>query len=358
VFEETKVYDKYVEAGGDICQDIGVYMSTESKFYMTDKAITDPGVSTNATHEYMPQIDNALNFAGALIENNIPFGVFTKENLDLLDNFKVVVLPDVICMSEEEADAFRKYVKNGGRLYASKYTSLYRPDASIKDNDFMLADVLGINYTGKKTKEKITYAAPVGKGKKLFANYSKKYPVCIPGEQILIEADKNAEILATVSLPYTDPADASIFTSIHNNPPGKYLDNPSIVVNKYGKGKTVYVAGDLEKHEHLKDDLISLLGELYDGDYTFQSNAPKQLEIVCFHQKDNNRYLVNMLNFQKVVPSVPVKDFKIKVNLPEVKVKSVTAIPDEKEVKFKADKGSIEFTVDEVKEFRMFAVNY
>ena len=48
---------------------------------------------------------------------HIPFGVITRSGLGHLSQYRVVLLPDVLRMDEEELRAFRAYVEAGGNLY-------------------------------------------------------------------------------------------------------------------------------------------------------------------------------------------------------------------------------------------------
>ena len=80
IFGETRVYEKYL-GGGKLCEDVAVYLSTESKFDFADngKAPDDPKLSPR-----LPHVDAALGTVRALIDQHIPYGVITKKNLGSL----------------------------------------------------------------------------------------------------------------------------------------------------------------------------------------------------------------------------------------------------------------------------------
>ena len=76
VFAETRAYEPYL--GGEMAQDVGVYLSTESKYDPADngKAVDDAHLSGR-----VPHVEAVVSVCQALIENHIPFGVISKRNL-------------------------------------------------------------------------------------------------------------------------------------------------------------------------------------------------------------------------------------------------------------------------------------
>lgn len=366
ILDETKVYDKY--RGGQLCQDIAIYFSTESKFYLPEdngtnaaSVFNDPnshtstGDSMKSVHHLLPHTENMINIIDTLITKNVPFGVITKENLKALSKYKVVILSNVKMMSQEEVTAFEEYVKNGGCIYASKFTSLYHTEGTPK-SDFQLKDILGVSYKSC-TVENITYIAP-SKNSKILPEYSKKYPISINGNQTLVTPLAGAEILGTTTLPYTNPKDPSTYASIHCNPPGIPTDNPAIVLNQYGKGKSVYVTTELENQGLHREAFWNLVQQLLSQPLLIESDAPKPVEITTFLQEDKKRYVINMCNFQKDLPSIPVTNTTICMNLKNKKVISVKNLPGEKSIDFSVGGDTIKFVVPVVKTFAMYAVYY
>jgi hypothetical protein len=62
-----------------------------------------------------------------------------------LDGFKVLVLANEACMSDEQVEAVRRFVKAGGRLVATYETSRYDEKGNPRP-DFGLADVFGCHF--------------------------------------------------------------------------------------------------------------------------------------------------------------------------------------------------------------------
>ena len=88
-----------------------------------------------------------------------------------------------------------------------------------------------------ETKETYTYIAPMEGQEHILPEYTATHPAGIQSAQYIVHLRPGAQVLGTMVLPYTDPADPTKYASIHNNPPGVPTDHPSIVLNQYGEGK-------------------------------------------------------------------------------------------------------------------------
>jgi hypothetical protein len=355
VYGETKAYEEYL--GGELCQDVGIYFSFASKFNPLDNGKNISELKRGYFRE-QPHLETSVNVVKSLLNENIPFGVITKEDLKDLSNYQVIVLPKVLMMDEEEVKALREYVASGGSLYVSGSASLLDKDGN-KQKDFMLADVLGVSYLGE-TKERLTYIAPTSKVAELFPNVSSEYPLTIFGPQIKAKPANEDEVLATITLPYTDPVDHTKFASIHSNPPGIPTEYPAIVMRSFGKGKAVWVAEDLElmKYDSQREVFTNLIKSLAQKPFSFESDAPKSVEITLFHQGENKRYIINFLNFQEELPNIPVSGITCRVKLEGRKATRLVKLPEEEEIPFEVKGNYVEFETPELETFLMLALNY
>jgi len=351
IFTESRAYDAYL--GGQACADVAIYLSTESKYDPADTRRKPTEVPLMFT---APHVEAGVGAARACMEHNIPYTVVTRRNLDDLSRYQVVVLPNVLMMSRREAEAIRRYVQNGGRLYASKSTSLRTPDGA-KQKNFLLSDLFGVSFTGQ-TAEDVTYIAPTRQGLAYFEGHDDKYPVFLPDSQITTKAMAGTKVLATLALPYTHPKEWRRFASIHSNPPGEATDQPAVVLNKVGKGRVIYVTGDLEKHQCHQDIFINLIRLLAKRAFWFESDAPHPVEITMFHQADKKRFIVNVLNFQDRTPNLPVHDITVRIPLRRRKPRRLLKLPDETPVRYRTRNGRVEFVLPRLETFEMFALQY
>jgi hypothetical protein len=349
IFEEIQPYEGYL--GGEFCQDVGVYLSTISKFNPDDngKHANDPHLSSESPH-----LKAFWAICQTLISNHIPFGVITQKDLPRLSQHRLILLPDVLLMEEFEAEAFRTYVSNGGNLYASKYTSVTKADGS-QGNDFLLADLFGVSLRGE-THEDYTYVQPVTDHENLFPGYSQKYPYGLSSTQMMVAPAAGTEILAKIVLPYTNPQDSDQFVLIHSNPPGVETEYPALTFSHFGKGKVIYAAGTLETA--VNQNFLKKIIDLFDLSFSFKAQAPGCVEVTLFHQSDQRRYLVNLLNFQKDLPNIPVTGIKVWIKLMDKKPVRVIALPQEQPLPFVVEGDYVQVKIPQVETLYMLALDY
>ncbi len=350
IFEETRAYEPYL--GGELCQDVAVYLSTASKFDPADngKSVNDPQLSTR-----LPHVEAALSACKSLLDNHIPFGVITDRDLHRLNRHQAIILPNVLMLDPHEADAFREYVRAGGNLYASKTTSLVTRDGA-RQPDFLLTDVFGVSYRGE-TKERFTYIAPNEGSEGLFGQYTSQHPLGLRGAQMIVEARPDAQIIGQLVLPYTDPADPLHFASIHNNPPGIYTQHPAIVLNHYGQGRALYVAGDLESAAAHREVFVNLV-RLLVGPPSFEAQAPKAVEVTLFHQPERRRFLLNLVNVHKELPNIPVEGILVRMRLDHGAPRRLLLLPNEAELTYEIRDNYLEFAAPRLETAAAFAIEY
>jgi hypothetical protein len=348
VFRQTAQYEQYLE--GRLIQDVGVYFCLESKVDLSDngKSVTNFS-SFGGNH-----LQGPLCVVRSLLNAHIPFGVITRNNLKEVSSFQIIVLPNLLMIDREEIEVFKDFVASGGALYASKYTSLLTKDGqSLKD--FLLSDLFGVSYVSE-TKEELTFLSPIEE-RDLFLGYSN---LSVLGSQLIVKANEDARILATITLPYTDPKDPRRFSFIYGNPPGIPTNYPSIVLNTYGKGKVLYVSGDLESVEHQdhRTVFINLLKLIAPQPFSFQLQAPKSVEAVVFYQEESERYLIHLLNFQAELPNIPVRGIFLKLKMDNHKPRRVIKLPEEVEIPFDFQDGNVKFEVPLLETSLMLAIDF
>ncbi len=350
VLDKTMVYDPY--RGGELAQDVAVYFSMHSKYNPTDngKSPLDPNLAGKSPH-----IEAALNACSTLITHHIPFGVVTHRDLDRLDRHKILVLPDVMMMDSQEVEAVRRYVANGGNLYVSKGASLVS-EFGIRHPDFLLADVFGVNYQ-RMTVGNHTYLAPETGFENLMPEFDQIYPLELDQSQAIVQVDGDAQVLAKIVLPYTDPADIHHFSSIHCNPPGIPTDYPALVWHSYGKGKVLYSSSSLEGEPFPGQVFINLLAH-FEQPFTFQADAPSSVEVTLFDQPLNHRKIINLLNFQKDLPNIPIDGIRVRVRLTDATPLALTLLPGNTSIDYSFQEGIIEFTAPRLETFAMFSLRY
>jgi hypothetical protein len=96
-------------------------------------------------------------FEQTLIQNRIPFDIIFDAQLKNLSKYKVLILADQECLTDESLSLIRDYVKNGGGLVATEFTSLYTQWHERK-SEFGLNDLFKItppDWNGRMLPESV-----------------------------------------------------------------------------------------------------------------------------------------------------------------------------------------------------------
>jgi hypothetical protein len=352
--EEFSRYEKYLSADAAPMADVAIYYSFDSSFSKDSKIVDTKDFKFELSDYYRNQnIIKALNAA------HLNFTFVSRRDLAGLQQYPLLILPDESILDPAEISAVKDYVRNGGKLYASFHTSLYdKTQGCLKD--FLLAELFGAHFTGKETPA-INYLAPAP-GSPLSEFCSADYPLMLESKQLILEADGDAEVLATLTLPYADPADCVFFGSAISNPPGISTTHPAMLRKRYGRGESIYVAGDLEglPYDQHRRIFTALLLELLGGKSMIKTNAPATTEITVFKHPVSKQLVISLLNLPAELPPIPLFELKFELDIPEIVPIALFSAPDETPLKFSrnASNGKIEFVLDKLEKFRMLILKY
>jgi hypothetical protein len=94
---------------------------------------------------------HALGAYRMAMEEHLPFTLLTEVDLrpEVLDQYAVLMLPNVTCLSDAQVACIRQYVHGGGGLVATCETSLFDELGQPRD-DFALRDLFGTSYGGRQ----------------------------------------------------------------------------------------------------------------------------------------------------------------------------------------------------------------
>lgn len=239
----------------------------------------------------------------ALRDAHLPVGVISGADLASLDQFAVVVLPQVTRMSAAEVSAFRDFVARGGRLLATGATALLDTDGTAH-NDFMLADVFGCHLEGVEPTV-ISYIDPHDDGLAALLRPLRLLPVgqrWSHGDVQRVRAD-GAQVLATVAAPFgfgLGTRDDEAWASIHAAPPVERTDRPAILHHHVGAGEVLYVAGDIDTmaagsdNSHHRRVLAGLVRSLLRAPPIYEVDADPEVWAVGFLGRSDLR--LNLLD--------------------------------------------------------------
>lgn len=201
------------------------YQTTHSASDLYGKAGNRPQFTGNFTNAFHGVCD-------VLNRSSIPFDVVADLTLsqEQLARYACLFLPTCACLSDKTVALIREYVEKGGCLVALFESSLYT-ERGERRNDLGLADVLGASVTGNVTPlQNWNYFSPCG-ANPIFAGLDiPLYPA--PAFALDVQPHSGARVLAR----------------FHKPMPGRYdplteQDKPAIILNRYGKGACLFLAG-------------------------------------------------------------------------------------------------------------------
>jgi hypothetical protein len=139
-----------VLAGYDLPQDQRRYLKFfhhNFDYYRDIDNVADVAVlhsyATTGFNNDRPAVSTML-FEQTLIQGKGPFDIIFDDNLKDLSKYRVLALTDQECLSDEQMDLIRKFVRGGGGLVVTEHTSLYTPWRQRRRN-FGLKDLIGLD---------------------------------------------------------------------------------------------------------------------------------------------------------------------------------------------------------------------
>jgi hypothetical protein len=322
LYGEIKPYEPFLDADNILVEDAGVYFNFESLNNPAEegKKITEDG-------KLIPGIGDMGNLSRTLIQGHIPFGWISDKNLNDLSRRQVILIPDFVELSLQEAKVLADYVNAGGNMIVFRGKHILGPAADPMVRDILSA-LLGIEYLGE-TPDAAAYIAPTGEGKFLFPDQTPEYPLAVNGSHSRVRVTGEARIYATITLPYQDLSDPKRFSSAISNPPWQATDLPAMVKNKVGKGTALFVSGTLEQGKyHVQKEMLTRLLKNLAGNLTVKTDAPKSVEVIAMYHRGKNRYTVSLVNCQETLPAVPVGPMTLRLKIGKAGKVKVRKIPE------------------------------
>jgi hypothetical protein len=278
------------------------------------------GLPIDKSMPYKSLLDKLKKIDATMSKAGIDYDIITMKNEKEFTNYKVIILPSLEMLGEDEVETIRNYVANGGKIYVSGISSI-RDDRGNRYENFMLHDVLGLDYQGK-FEIGPSYIAPEDEYQSLFGKYTKKHPHMLEERFVKVVPTSNGKTIAKVTLPISDVKDIHTFSSAISNPPIIYTDYPAIYENTYGKGIAIYAAGEIEKdgfeaNQMLFADLIRYML----GEEKVKVTAPSCVDHVVYENEKD--YKVNLLNSQTIYPPIPISNIEVKVKVDSQKIQEV-----------------------------------
>jgi hypothetical protein len=267
-----------------LATDMYKYLHDNEAFVQQLQPVTDIGVMySKPSGEHAGDADFANSMSGVqrlMAENHFQYGFVSDKQLttEKLNKFKILVMPNVVALSDEHVKVIQEWVKQGGKLIASFQTSLFDEHGEAR-KDFGLSEVMGVSYLNKIANTEMDCYQKIVNRNDLVRGMEKTALLHNGGRTLMTKSLSDAEII-TGYLP-----------KINNQPPENAFPSswdsayPIMVNNKYGKGESIYFANEIEKlnytigHPDYDELLTNSIHHLLGHVPVLKTNAPASVHV-------------------------------------------------------------------------------
>jgi hypothetical protein len=315
--------------------------------------------------------DHVLGYYQALIESRIPFEMVHDHLLDAehVDQFKVLILPNIAALSEAQCQHLRDYVRRGGSIVATFETSLY-DEWGVRRSDFGLADLFGTSFAGSidarmmNSYLRLETDSTTGKRHPILNGLEDAGRIINGVSRVHTRSDRKYENPPLTLIPsYPDLPMEEVFPRVAST------DIPEVYCRKVGTGRVVYFPWDIDRTfwEVLAVDHLKLLRNAVD----WASNEPRPvtvegpgvIDVTIWKQKDSMTvHLVNLTN--AMMMKGPLREFiplpaqRVAVRLPEgIKARRVKLLVSGEELSPTETGRELHLTVPSILDHEVIAID-
>ena len=270
----------------------------------------------------------------------------TRQNLE---GFRVLVLANEVCLSDEQCAFIRDLVREGMALIATHQTSLFDLQTK-KRKDFGLADVFGVSLQG---------VLPYKPGQRIVPEKGFVETLIPPDglanhEEHLLVSANGAKIAARL-------------TGLDAPEPGP----PAVLLHEFGKGRVVYLPGRLESSFSLWGDLG--FRDLIQSAVTWAARGQLPVKVACpdgpvgvtcFDQPGSRRRLLHLVSYLadwvKPYQQLPLlSKVQLSLRLPvQEKLASARAVLSGQNLAFSTRDGLAQLELPQLDEYEMIELKW
>ncbi|MBI4243737.1 MAG: beta-galactosidase trimerization domain-containing protein [Planctomycetes bacterium] len=287
--------------------------------------------------------DGAESISDIMIGRHIQFDIVSG-TFDM-SKYSLIAIGDQKTLSDEDAQRLRNYVKSGGNLLVTSQTGLIDENGR-KRSDFILSDVLGIKFRGASGNS-FSYLRledeKVSQG--IWADY-----IMVKTEPLDIDLD-GADVLGWSVSPETELSEAT--TVLWGQPhPDETRVRPLITLNKYEKGRAVYIGLSPQSKGIVNQSMRTIVGNIIESlipQKILVTDASSGVEVVL--NKRGGEYVLHLNNYYSGDPNwfgkMTFKDISVKIDLERIgKVKRVYDPLSGENLKHNIQNGYLEVMID------------
>jgi hypothetical protein len=339
-----KVLEQHVPVSG-----IGIYYSRPTRMSYREKLLEGDRFGTGIR-----------GVESVMMENHIPHDFILDDQVtrERLSRYKLVILPNVRCMSEKEISVLKDYVREGGNLMATYTTSLC-DELGKERPDYGLSELFGVHYAGKKENTRID-------------NYQyildKKHPLVQP-DSSQTELLFNAGYTVLCKPAAKTSVICTWVPTIQNQPPDKSwvakfsTEYPTVVENSYGRGKVLYFSNQPDDlsytpgHPDPRNLVLRAIRHLGGSALMIETTAPSSVHIgLTKSLLVPGQYVLSLVNttsgpVRPVRELIPVHDIEVKVRLDGKSMASHKVLRTQGDCQLKSNGQNIQLRLGKLKDF-------
>jgi hypothetical protein len=271
--------------------------------------------------------DHTLGMYQALIEARIPFEMAHDRLLDAahVDRFKLLILPNIAALSEQQCEQLRQYVSRGGSILATHETSLY-DEWGVRRQNFGLSDLFAVKFNGR-------IEGPMQNSYLRIEDRRNPLLAGIEDTERIINGVHRVDVSPTEKFPnppltlipsYPDLPMEMVY------PRQPKTDIAQVYLREIGKSRVVYFPWDIDRTfwEVLSTDHGKLLRNAVEWAANEEKpvtvSGPGVLDVTVWRQKESMTvHLVNLTNPMMMKGPlreiIPLTSQKVRVRLPQGK---------------------------------------
>lgn len=316
-----------------------------------------------------PVTDSVQGVYATLLEARIPFEFVHEHDLTpaTLNRFTLIILPNVACLSDAQAQALRAYASAGGSLLATYETGLYDESGKPR-SDFALGDLFGVRKAGPRGKAEFAQGQsmlPVflqSLRSKHAVNAGFEDTTWIAGPIWRVPLAPVADAPATFIDPYPGYPTEAVY---QRKPP---TDIPTIVVREQGSSRFAYLAGDTDASFYRLDNgdlarqLLNAVEWTLNGKSGVSVSGDGLMEIAFWQTEPG--FALHLVNYNgpnayrgKMRKLLPLGPQHVRLELPrDVHIRRASLLRAEKPLPVQQSGRIVEFTVPSVGSYEVAAL--